>query len=463
MFNKKELKKVMKKIKWLALTFTLLFVFPILVLASSGKITVSGTSTVVVGNSVKLTVTLSGSDIGSWKMNLNYDKSFLKLTATNSESGGTMMSASSTSGLSKKTYSFTFTTLKQGSTTVSVNSYEAYNFSDFGAMSLSASGKTIKIITKEELEASYSKNNNLASLGVDGYELSPAFNQDTLEYNVIVPEDTKEINISGKASDGKSTVTGLGVHPVTLGTNTFPIVVRAENGSEKSYTLTVEVKDANPINVKVGEEDYTVVKIKEYLPVNNLYQDYNVTINDINIPAYYNEFTKLILVGLKDKAGKINLFIYDEDAKTYTKYNEIGLNKVTIYPKETKETLEGYKKTQVTIGDLKVDAYYLTSDERFVNIYGVNVETGEEGFFVYDKKSQSLTKYNDEYDIEIKNLNTKLDTYVYIIIGFSVILVLLLFIMVFIIVKKQKKPRKKENEKNNKNKKNEKIKSDDKK
>ena len=49
-------------------------------------------------------------------------------------------------------------------------------------MSVSASNANIKAMTQAELEATYSKNNNLKSLSVEGYEIDPAFNKDNLAF-----------------------------------------------------------------------------------------------------------------------------------------------------------------------------------------------------------------------------------------------------------------------------------------
>lgn len=419
----------MKKIKYLIICLLGILLLPISVCAASGNIGVTGTSTVVVGNNVTVTVTLSSSTkIGSWQMNLKYDKNYLQLTNTTSEAGGTMMAASSTSGVTKKTYTFTFKTLKTGSTSVSVGSYLAYAFDDLSEMALSSSSKSIRIITQQELEASYSKNNDLANLTVEGFELVPEFNKDNLEYSVVVPEDTKEINIDAKVSDGKSSLNGIGKYEVTSGSNAFDVVVRAENGAEKTYKILVEVKDNNPINVTVNNNEYTVVKIREYLPTISHYEEYNVTINGYDIPAYKNKNTELVLVGLKNDAGDIELFIYDEKTQKYETYNEIGVNKLTIFPLNTDLELEGYTKTSVKIGDITVDGYSYTEDSTYAVIYGVNVETGENGFYLYDKENQVVSKYNDEY---IKRLQENLKLYSYIIMGFSVLFVILLLIIIF--------------------------------
>ena len=307
----------MKRIKRLLMVLLISILFPSVVSAASGSINIASSSTVVVGNKVTVTVTISsGTKMGSWQMSLNYDKKYLQLTSSTARDGGTfMIDYAEDPGVLKKTYTFTFKTLKSGSTSLSVDGYRAYVSSDLSAVSLSANTKQIRIITQAELEASYSKNNNLSALEVEGFTLTPAFNKDTLEYSIVAPEDTKEINIKATPQDKTAQVSGAGVQTVAQGANKFSVVVKAQNGAEKTYTINVEVKDENPINVTINGKNYTVVKIKENLPTANLYTETTIKINDFDIPAYKNDNTNLYLVGLKDSDGNISLFIYSEKEK----------------------------------------------------------------------------------------------------------------------------------------------------
>lgn len=428
----------MKRIKKIFMAMLIGLLFPCIVNAASGSINIASSSTVVVGNKVTVTVTISsGTKMGSWQMSLNYDKSYLQLTNSTARDGGTfMIDYAEDPGVLKKTYTFTFKTLKSGTTKLSVDGYRAYVSSDLSALSLSANTKQIRIITQAELEASYSKNNNLSALEVEGFTLTPEFKTDVLEYSVVVPENTKEVNIKATVQDKRASVNGIGTQAVNPGTNKFSVVVRAQSGAEKTYVINVEVKDENPINVTVNGKNYTVVKIKENLPAASLYTETTININGFEIPAYKNDNTNLVLVGLKDEEGNISLYIYNKDKNEYQEYNEIGVNKITIYPLTSNEEIKGYKKDTITINGVKVDGYYYTKDSDYVIIYGINVETGDKGFYMYDKKMQSLIKYNDEYIID---LNKKIGLYSYIIIGFSGVFILMIIIMIALAKKKSGK------------------------
>lgn len=431
----------MKRIKKFFMAMLIGLLFPCIVNAASGSINIASSSTVVVGNKVTVTVTISsGTKMGSWQMSLNYDKSYLQLTNSTARDGGTfMIDYAEDPGVLKKTYTFTFKTLKSGTTKLSVDGYRAYVSSDLSALSLSANTKQIRIITQAELEASYSKNNNLSALEVEGFTLTPEFKTDILEYSVVVPENTKEVNIKANVQDKRASVNGIGTQAVNPGANKFSVVVRAQSGAEKTYVINVEVKDENPINVTVNGKNYTIVKIKENLPAASLYTETTININGFEIPAYKNDNTNLVLVGLKDEEGNISLFIYNKDKNEYLEYNEIGVNKITIYPLSSNEEIKGYTKDTITINGVKVDGYYYTKNSDYVIIYGINVETGDKGFYMYDKKMQSLIKYNDEYIID---LNKKIELYTYIIIGFSGVFILMIIIMIALAKKKSGKKKK---------------------
>ena len=123
------------------------------------------------------------------------------------------------------------------------------NLYDYAEYEYSDKCLETNIITQQELEASYSKNNNLSSIVVEGYELNEEFNKDTLEYTVSVPSDTEKINLNATVEDKTAGVSGTGEFEVSEGDNKFELIVTAQNGAKKVYTVTIKVEDQNPINV----------------------------------------------------------------------------------------------------------------------------------------------------------------------------------------------------------------------
>ena len=99
-------------------------------------------------------------------------------------------------------------------------------------------------------------NNDLKSLDVEGYEITPTFDPDTTEYTLTVPEDVDSIKVTGEPDSDKATVEGLGDHDLQPGENTITVKVTAEDGTEKTYTINVtkEVSDEKITSVTYGHE-----------------------------------------------------------------------------------------------------------------------------------------------------------------------------------------------------------------
>ena len=425
----------MKKIKILLFTLMSLFLMPLFVSAASGNVTISSTNQVVSGNKITVTVKISSSvSMVSWEAQLGYDSDYLQLTSANTEAGGVKMANSSASGTKSKSYTFTFKAKKTGSTKLYMVNYMAIANDDMSEIDLSANSKTISIITQEQLEASYSKDNNLKGLEVEGFEITPEFNKDTLNYSVTVPEGTKMVNIKATKNDSRATITGDGEVELVEGANNLKIVVRAENGSEKVYNLVVNVIDEHPINVTDAGTNYTVVKVRESFTCPALYTESEVTIGDFTIPACHNDRTNYTLVGLKDNEGNVVSFIYDNGK--YTRYKEIVGTSLNIIVLNYDGKLDKFTKANVKIDGQNYEVFRLNDDSKFYVVYGMNVATGKKDFYTYDTVNKTFTLYNKELTDALLKQN---NLYFYVIIVFGVGLFLSLICIITLNMNKRKK------------------------
>ncbi len=83
------------------------------------------------------------------------------------------------------------------------------------------------------------EDNDLTDLTVDGVSI-PGFDKDTLEYTLDDVEYAKtSITIGATLSDRDARVTGTGRKGLTTGMNTFEVVVTAQNGTQKTYTIHI--------------------------------------------------------------------------------------------------------------------------------------------------------------------------------------------------------------------------------
>ena len=116
---------------------------------------------------------------------------------------------------------------------------------------------TQKIYTVTIIRAALGGNNNLSALsvraGTTSLSLSPSFNSNTLVYTVNVANNVNEVAVTATRQDANASITVNGqatnsgqARTITLNpagqsqsTTTIPIVVTAQNGSQKTYTVNV--------------------------------------------------------------------------------------------------------------------------------------------------------------------------------------------------------------------------------
>lgn len=330
-----------------------------------------------------------------------------------------------------------FTVLNPGQSVITLYCYNPsdQNGDDQGDMSRSITVNVIERPTYPdpiEINRTYSANNYLSGLAVEGYSIIPEFDKEVLEYSMEVDYNVEKINIQVSLEDDTASVDGAGEREVEEGKNTFIIKVTAENGNEREYVLNVLVKELNPTKVKVDKKDYSLVKKEDKLPELDNYVKTTVKIDGNDVPALKGKITKYTLVGLKDEKGDINLYIYDAKNKKYTLYNEIKFANVALYYMENNNT--NYKKTTIKIKGQEVVAYKKSGLDYYL-IYGMNLNTGKVNWYTYDKEEGTIQKYAGGNKISVIDNNYYL-VLVYALTGISGLL--LLFVMVLSIKYKKK-------------------------
>ncbi len=114
------------------------------------------------------------------------------------------------------------------------------NRSNTSSSSNSTSSSSNTSSTKSTSQSTKSSNANLKMLGIrpSQYDFS-GFKSGTTTYDVTVPADVEEVEVYGTAQDSNAKVSGLGTKTLEEGLNDLSIVVTAEDGTEKLYTINV--------------------------------------------------------------------------------------------------------------------------------------------------------------------------------------------------------------------------------
>lgn len=235
--------------------------------------------------------------------------------------------------------------------------------------------KTYKIsVNKESSDAS------LESLTIDKGILTPNFSLDTTSYKATV--DSDKVVIKAVAKDKKATITGTGEKKLDYGKNEFTIVVKTEEGTSKSYLLTInrpDTRNANAYleNLTIDGEDIGFEKdIIDYTYT----VEYDV--NELEIEASPElKSSNLEIIGNKNfKVGEnivtIKVTAEDGSEKTYT---------ITVTKNE--EVI-----SDIYLDDLEITGYDISfSKEKF----DYTITIGNE------KKLDIITSANEEYKVEI--------------------------------------------------------------
>ena len=81
---------------------------------------------------------------------------------------------------------------------------------------------------------------------MDGFSLTPSFNRDTQEYNLIVDSSVTNITVNASSADSNATVAGAGNINLQSGGNDVIIMVTAQNGNVRTYTIHVVQQAGGP-------------------------------------------------------------------------------------------------------------------------------------------------------------------------------------------------------------------------
>ena len=146
-------------------------------------------------------------------------------------------------------------------------------------------------------------NNDLKSLSVEGYNLSPDFDEDVLNYEAYVPNGTTKINVLATPASSKATVSGTGIINLNEEDADITITVTSETLSVKKYVISIKiVKETVNNNIDNNENNNTQVNnnnTNETTPsktVDSILKDSAININNNYITNIkYNTSASTIL------------------------------------------------------------------------------------------------------------------------------------------------------------------------
>lgn len=184
---------------------------------------------------------------------------------------------------------------------------------------------------KQEERINKSSNNYLEELTVDGYEITPEFDKQIINYEIVQEITDDYLEITAKTDDEKSSVSGVDKITLNLGENNLRIDVTAENGTIRTYFIKVvkSIKKNVRLNsFKLKTEDNNSIEItpefdKDIFEYNCNVQSY---IENVDVEAIANdENVKIEITGNKNLKEGLNEILIttslDDEEKVVYKIN----------------------------------------------------------------------------------------------------------------------------------------------
>lgn len=274
-----------------------------------------------------------------------------------------------------------------------------------------SSSSSNSTVTKKEPEVKKSSENRLSSLSISTGKLSPTFSSDKTSYQVDLTSDVEDITINAKAKDSKAKVSGTGKKELHIGENIFKVVVTAENGSIKRYTLSVIVTEKPTQFLTYNNQKLGILNDLSKIDTPKGFENATIKIDNKDVTTLQSSKLKLTLLYLQNEKEETGFYIYDtKDNKVVSMYETITVNGksyVIVTPNTVPDFINNLAKTTVKIGDKQVNGWKFNEKElsSYSIIYLMN-EEGQKNYYTYDKIEGTLQRYTMIEDNTSNNLTT---------------------------------------------------------
>ena len=425
--------------------FALLLCMTQSVFAASISVT-AGQSSVKVGNTVAFTITVPSNTQAwtyqvAWSDNLTYVSGDTEpmgfegnstrnqlIFKANGEGTGKVWIAGGSYSIDRQPYD------ASGSATVSIVSAsqpsQGYDHGDFD---------------DDPPTPSKSSNTALASLTVSAGELAPAFDPTITDYTLSLPLRTNKITFTATPSDSKATVQGDGEVALRGGENKVAVVVTAEDGSAKTYNITVKVAREPTVFFSLNGESLGVMQDTDGVTPPAGFSPTTVPYSGEELPAWTNAAGQMLLYLVNQDTLAAGFYLYDEAEGVQSPYLPIVYGATTyVYtgvPAE-KESIPGLTLCDVeAFGHiLKGWKYEDASLQDFCVLYLMDAG-GNYGCHTYDSQSGTLQRFSGAVFTDDGRTMRVPMLYVYIAGGAAAVLLLLVIILAAVCISRGKKLR----------------------
>ena len=179
--------------------------------------------------------------------------------------------------------------------------------------------------TDEPIDVEPVKNSDasLKSLDISGFTLTPRFNKNTTTYSIGVSNNITGLDVTAIPTDENATVRIIGNTNWVEGVNPVKIIVTAEDGTTRTYTINVTRASSNG-GIKAVTDGSTSNNYLQSLVINNgeLKPQFNKNTSNYNV-VIGNQETKLDLSAIPEVDTSRVTIVGNDNLK-------VGVNTVTV-------------------------------------------------------------------------------------------------------------------------------------
>ncbi len=397
----------------------LLCSFTVAVSAATASISVSSKSPTV-GSNITVSINFSGGSIYATEGELSYNSAVLQYLSgsdTNGASGAIKFS----NYQGRTSYSISFKVIGVGTSNLVLSNCFIADFDEqiIGRPSASTS---ISAVASGGSATQKSSNALLKGLKISGGTLTPAFSSNIFTYNATLPNSTSVMLVTAYTADTKAKWTVEGDKNMKVGANKRVVVVTAEDGTVKRYTINAErlnengtvsssqvtssetqqteqAAQQNKVTANINGDDYTVNLSPEKYTVAGFTLQ-SAEYGGKEIPIFKSE-SGVRLAVLTASDGSEGLYLLSDDNISFVRAESVklsGKDYLYIGVLENSDTdTEKMSKQNKTVAGAEREVYLPDSaaqNSAVVCFYAIN-EKGELNLYYYDIEGDFLFPYSD--------------------------------------------------------------------
>ena len=145
-----------------------------------------------------------------------------------------------------------------------------------------------------------SSNANLSNLGMNSNDFT-GFSENKTSYDVTVPNNVTQVEIYATKKDSKASLTGTGIKKLQEGQNTANVIVTAEDGTTKTYTINIKRLSKNEKQDTTENLDAKSSSNSKDLELSNL------EIEGVNLEPSFESSTYKYEISIKGEQSNLDI------------------------------------------------------------------------------------------------------------------------------------------------------------